>query len=329
MIRNGRTRRAVRIAALSAITWFSIAGAAQALPPCPTWFPDFRCERHGRYDGFVPTMMHPYLFEDPFITTGVSAWGVWHQFPEHSLLEGGDLWVAALQARVAITDRVAFIATKDGWVDFNPGLKLLGDDGGFADITVGFKGSLIDKPEIPFILSPSLRFMFDVGEHSILQGNGDGVWIPAVSAAWGKGDFHVIADFGGQFPMDTDANSTSLFYHLHADYVVHQYFVPFVEVGGFHYLDGGDGSMDVKLTNGAHVELGTAQTLLGVGGFEGYDYANLGSRNVAGNDVVALSVGVRVPINKHLILGAAYEIPLTDREDVLNQRAAVNATLEF
>jgi len=71
--------------------------------------------------------------------------------------------------------------------------------------------------------------------------------------------------------------------------------------------------MDVRLGNGAHVELGTAQTLLGVGGFEGYDYANLGSRNVAGNDVVALSVGVRVPINEHLILGAAYEIPLTDQ----------------
>jgi hypothetical protein len=85
------------------------AGAASALPPCPTWFPDFRCDRHGRYEGFVPPMMHPYLFEDPFITTGISLWGLWHEFPDSSILEGGQLWDVALQARVAITDRIAFI----------------------------------------------------------------------------------------------------------------------------------------------------------------------------------------------------------------------------
>src|SRR5690606_22009700 len=109
--------------------------AARALPPeCPTYFPALRCGRHGGYDGFVPPMMHPYLFEDPFITTGINAVGSWHEFPGDSILDGGHLWAGALQARIAITDRIAFIATRDGWVHFEPGLDLLDDNEGFADL---------------------------------------------------------------------------------------------------------------------------------------------------------------------------------------------------
>jgi len=313
--------------------WASVlcAGSAAALPPCPTWFPDFRgCDRHGRYEGFVPPMMHPYLFEDPFITTGLNAVGIWHQFPDESILDGGDLWVAAVQARIAITDRVAFIATKDGWADFNPGLDILDDDQGFTDVTAGFKVAAIDDRENRFILSPSLRYQVQIGDHGVLQGNGDGVFIPDFSLGWEPLErFHVLADLGGQFPLDTDKQSTSLFYHLHLDYAVHRYFVPFVEVGGFQYLDGGDGSTRLKLKGGGHVRLGTAQSLLNADPEEGVDYANIGSRGVAGDHRASWSVGFRVPVNRHLILGAAYERPITQNKDVFAQRASVHATLEF
>jgi hypothetical protein len=315
---------------LLAAVGISLAGAASALPPCPTWFPDFRgCDRHGRYDGFVPPMMHPYLFEDPFITTGLNAVGIWHQFPDESILDGGDLWVGAVQARIAITDRVAFIATKDGWADFNPGLDLLDDDHGFTDITAGLKVAVIDDRENNFILSPSLRYQVDIGDHGVLQGNGDGVFIPDISVGWGVDRFHLLADVGGQFPLDTDKQSTSLFYHLHLDYAVHQYFVPFVEVGGFQYLDGGDGSTRLKLKGGTHVELGAAQSLLNADPEEGVDYANLGSRGVAGDHRASWSIGFRVPVTRHLILGAAYERPITQNKDVFSQRASLHATLEF
>ena len=82
--------------------------------PCPTFFPDFRCERSGRYDDFVMPMSDPYIFEDPFITTGVYVWGLWHEFPHDSIFgggkaitsnKGGDVWAIAVQARLAITDR--------------------------------------------------------------------------------------------------------------------------------------------------------------------------------------------------------------------------------
>lgn len=324
----------MRIAPLAAavLAALALAPAARALPPeqeCPLFFPDFRCDRVDRYEGFVPPMMHPYLFEEPFITTGVSAWGIWHEFPGDSILDGGHLWVAALQARIAITDRLAFIATKDGWVDRNPGRHLLEDSRGFADLAAGFKYALVDKPEIPFILTPSLRFETTTGSLDVVQGNGDGVIIPAISAAWGRGRFHVIGDVGMQIALDPDKESTSVFYHLHLDYGLHRFFVPFVAIGGFTYTDGGDGSNLVKIRGGDEVEIGAAQELLGEDPEEAYDYGSLGSPGMAGHTVVAGQVGVRVPVNDHLILGAAWEMPLTESRDVLRQRATVNVVLEF
>ena len=45
----------------------------------------------------------------------------------------------ALQARLALTDRLAFIATKDGYTILRPNNGLLGNDKGFMDITVGLQ----------------------------------------------------------------------------------------------------------------------------------------------------------------------------------------------
>jgi hypothetical protein len=316
--------------AAAALVVLTAAPVAQALPPeCPLLFPDIRCGRHGRYDGFVPPMMHPYLFEDPFITTGVNAVGIWHEFPGDSILDGGHLWAAALQVRVAITDRVAFVATKDGWVDFEPGEQLLDNRSGFADLGFGVKVAAIDLPEVPFILTPALRFEITQGSQDVMQGNGDGQIIPSVSAAWGYGNLHLLGDVGMDIALDPDANSTFLFYHAHVDYAVHRFFVPFLEIGGMTYVDGGDGSTEIRLRGGSEVPLGVAQSVLNQDPEEGYDYANLGSSSMAGHTVVAGSVGVRVPITKHIILGAAYEYPLSPSRDVLRQRAQAQLTIEF
>jgi hypothetical protein len=333
MLRRIRSPRgSLLVASVLALACLVSASAAQALPPeCPLLLPDFRCGRHGRYDGFVPPMMDPYLFEDPFITTGLSAWGIYHQFPGDSTLRGGDLWAAAIQARIAITDRIAFIATKDGWIDFQPGLGALDHDAhGYANLGLGLKVAAIDLPKVPFILTPSLRFELTQGSRDVLQGNGEGIFIPALSAAWGWERFHTIGSIGAQVPINTDKNSTSLFYYLHFDYALFRYLVPFAELGGFHYVDGGNGSTQVKLDGGTEIPIGVAQTLLDVSHKEGgLDYTNVGSKSLAGRDVVIGSVGLRVPVTQHLILGGAWEYPLTHARDVLKQRATLNVTVEF
>ncbi|MFQ5415935.1 MAG: hypothetical protein ACE5FL_02690, partial [Myxococcota bacterium] len=79
------SKRIAGVFAAIAASLFATAPAHAATEGCPTWFPDFQCERSGRYDGFVMPISHPYLFEDPFITTGINLVGIWHDYPQGSV----------------------------------------------------------------------------------------------------------------------------------------------------------------------------------------------------------------------------------------------------
>lgn len=321
-----------RRAAICLLAASAFARAATAAQPegCPRFFPDFyKCGREGRYEGFVTTMISPYLFEDPFITTGIHAHAIWHDFPGDSVFQGGQAFVAAVQARVAVTDRLAFIATKDGFAWIRPDNPLLSNQKGFFDLSFGFKYALIDRPDDAFIVSPSFRIDVPTGSSDVFQGNGDGVAIPAVSAAWGIDRFHAIGSFGSRLPFDMGDESTSIFYQLHLDYGVHEHIVPFVELSGHHWTRSGNGDLKVRLADGTKITLDQAQQALGTGGFEGADIANLGSHRVAGNNLVTLAVGARFPLTEHISIGGSYEFPLTSREDIFHQRATTSLLFEF
>jgi hypothetical protein len=114
--------------------------AVESDPDC-VWLPDLRCGRSGRWDGFEKPIVQPYLFEDPFVTTALHPYYAWHEFPDDSVLQGGEVHVAALQARLALTDRLGLIATKDGYVWLRPENPLLDDDEGFWDLALGLSRS--------------------------------------------------------------------------------------------------------------------------------------------------------------------------------------------
>jgi len=331
--RSGAEFRINRWLQIGAAFALLIGSAARADDDgCPTFFPDFSCDRSGRYEGFVMPMASPYLFEDPFITTGVSAYGIWHDFPESSVFDGGDAWVVAVQARVAITDRLALIATKDGYVFLDSKNGVLDDEQGFFDIGAGLKYAIVDRPEDDFILSGIARLDIPVGDDEVFSGNGDGVFVPSLSGAWGIGNLHLIGDLGGRIPFDRDKESTSLFYHLHVDYAIAPFLVPFAELSGIHWTDSGDGSFRVDTTLAPPldtVDLSTAQAALGTGSFEGIDLVNLGSADVGGHDLLTLAFGVRFPVIAHTSFGVAYEFPITHRQDLFNQRVSMNLTVEF
>ena len=315
--------------AIAVIVLFAANPVSAAAPEdCPKWFPDFRCDRAPRYEGFVMPMTAPYLFEEPFVNSGFALQYVHHDFPDDSVLDGGYASVLALQARVAITDRLAFIATKDGYTWLRPGHRLLRDQQGFFDITAGFKYVLIDRPEDNFILTPSLRFEVPTGSSDVFSGNGNGVAIPGVSWGWGLGNFHVLGNLGGQIPFDRGDESTSIFYNFHFDYGVHKHFVPFMELNGQHWTDSGTGGFRVRTRVGT-LPLRTIQNLLGNGRGDGNDVVNLGSQGVDGNNIVTLAFGARIPLTKHVHAGFAYEFPVTSREDLFQQRGQVSLNYEF
>ena len=340
--------------------WRFIAGAFLALllalpsastaqeDDCRTFFPDFDsgCDREFRPEGYIAPMAMPFLFEDPFITTGAQFAVVYHEFPGESALRGGHQTVLALQLRAAITDKLAFIATKDGLTIFRPDTKesdagvagsnkdLLDDDEAFYDMTVGFKYKLLDLPDQNFVFTPALRYEIPLGQQSVFQGQGDGVFIPSFSTAWGGGavgldDFHVLGSFGAQLPVDDEINSHSLFYNFHFDYAVHEHFVPFFVISGMTWVDGGDGSQKVDTSLGS-LPIGTAQGALRTGPFEGVDVANLGSQSMAGHDYVVWGLGFRVPINRNANLGLLYEHPFADSSrEITKQRVTFMLAYDF
>jgi len=286
-------------------------------------------------------MSAPYLFEDPYIQTGLNFVGIWHQFPENSIFTGGQVGVLALQARLAITDRVAFIATKDGlsfW-DVNTklgGTKVLGDETGFFNITAGFKVKAWEwqGDDQSVVLTPSLRYEIPVGNQDVYQGHDDGILIPALSGAYQNGFWHVIADLGGQAPPSDSKNSSLIFYNIHLDHAfatgsqAAPYVVPFMSLNGLHYTHSGDGDRKVETVPGLPASVRRLDRL-GLRGFEGVDVANLGTKAVAGNDIITMAWGLRVPLQYGLSFGAAYERPISNQKDIFEQRVTMMITWEL
>ncbi len=320
------------------------AAPSMAAPPerCEGLFPDFTCDfREARPPGHVAPMSMPFLFEDPYITTELNLVGIYHNFPSDSVFGGGEAGVIALQARLAITDRLAFIATKDGVMFLRPDNPLLNDQDGAFDITAGFKYAVIDDREKGLIVTPSLRFEIPVGSDDIYQGRGDGVFIPHLSVGWGPEDIHLIAAIGSELPINGDKDTTSIFYNIHLDQAFENklirgsdFFVPFIELNVTHYVDSGDGSITLNTRIGRLTLNQTQNALQALGitkkrRFEGADVANLGSKGMANEEIVTMAWGFRVPFRNGISTGFSYERVLSQREDIFEQRATVMVSYTF
>lgn len=324
--------RFVRHAALGVGVALALATAmptaASAEPAC-TWLPDLRCGRSGRFDGFEKPIVQPYLFEDPFVVTGIYPYYAYHEFPDRSALQGGEAHVAAAQVRVALTDRVALLATKDGYVWKRPENPLLADTQGWLNLAVGVKVALAQDRAEGWIVSGILRVEAPTGSSDTFQGYGDGEVLPSLAAAFRAGPLNVIADLGARVPFDTDQQSTSLFYHLYADWPIAEHLQPFVQLSGITWVDSGDGDLPVRLRNGVELPLDTVQAVLGTGAFEGADVFNLGSRGVSGLDLFTWAVGTHVPLTEHVTLSVAYERPFSHHKGIFQQRVTTSVAIEF
>jgi hypothetical protein len=316
-------------------TCLSLLGLLLSAPPvraqesCDAWFPDFNCERSGRFEGYEMPIVAPYLFEDPFVTTNAVPYFLWHDFPEQSVFDGGALYAAALQLRVALTDRVALIATKDGFVWNRNGNPLLEDSQGYMNIAAGVKVALWQNREAGQILSGILRVEVPTGSSDQYQGHKSGMAVPSLSGAASTGPVRWIADLGAQIPFDGRDLSSSIFYHVYAGLDVTPYVQPFVQISGLRWIESGNGSLPIRLKNGGTLDLDTVQNVLGTGAFEGADVVNLGSQLVDNLDLITAAAGVHLPLAEHVTLSVAYERPITEPKGIFQQRITSALVLEF
>jgi hypothetical protein len=296
---------------------------------CDAWFPDFNCERSGRFEGFHKPIVAPYLFEDPFITTNAVPYFLWHDFPEQSVFDGGSLYAAAVQLRVALTDRVAIIATKDGYVWNRNGNPLLEDSQGFMNLAAGLKVALWQDRDAGRIVSAILKVEAPTGSSDVYQGHKSGMAVPSLSAALRTGPVRWIGDLGAQIPFDGRDLSSSIFYHLYAGLDVTPVVQPFVQISGLRWLESGNGSLPIRLKHGPTLDLDTVQTVLDTGRFEGADVVNLGSPQVDNLDLITAAAGVHVPLGDYVTFSIAYERPITEPKGIFQQRITSALSIEF
>jgi len=250
----------------------------------------------------------PFYFEDPFINTDMRLVYLYHKFPEDSSLKGGDLNVYALQLRLALTDRLQFMATCDGYSHLES--PVLEDDSGWNDLALGLKYALYADPENDFLLSTGLKWRLSNGHAGTLNGNVDEL-TPFITAYKGWGKWHFIADVAGRIAMDEHQGNHLLSYNLSTSYeLLENFFFPLLEFHGVHYLSNGD------------------RLPFDIGGL---DYANIGSSDVAGHAAFWGGVGARWHIVEHVSWGAVWEFPMqsTSNNDIFEHRVTTNLIFTF
>lgn len=263
----------------------------------------------GGFHRYVPAISNPLFNETPYITTELRALYLHNDIPTGFVSSGGDIDAVAAEARIALTDRLGFIAPKDGYVQahFTKGLK---DTDGFENIALGLKYAVISDPADDAILTVGGLYEPPTGSLDTtgitLQGRGGGFFNPFISGAKSWGRFGVEGDVGVNVALDSNHDSSMVHYAGHVDYELIDNLYGLFEMNGFSVYQ---------------TALRTA------GNFEGVDLVNFGSLNAG--TVITAAFGLRYRVNDHVLLGAAYERPVTNREDIISQRVYVDLILKY
>jgi len=252
----------------------------------------------------VHPITSPYYHEDSFITTDVRTWFLYQDFPKSSAIAGGSAKIYAAQIRIALTDRLQFVAYKDGYADFDSGLV---NDDGWMDIAAGIKWNFLQDWENDLHAAVGLGFEIGLGEDDVLQQDDElRIW---ASVNKGFDRLHLGGTVNVLIPTENEdalGDSTRLSWHVHADYYLLEWLSPVVELNGYHVLDEGD---NTPLP------------------FNGVDVANLGGGQSEG--VITMGLGAEIRPADNVGLRVAYEFPLTKNDDLFGYRWTFSAVLSF
>lgn len=266
------------------------------------------------FDDFISPMINFVFFEDPRTLTELRPIFVHHRTPSRvgTLgVPGGDIQLWAAQFRIALTDRLSLIATKDGYIvtdiEDGPLNDLLGD--GWAAVSVGLKYNLLRDVRRGTLASVGFTYELPVGSRRALQDIGDGefhLFGTAGQRFWG-GDGHFLTAFGVRLPVDDRVQTTSIHWSNHFDYRLTNRIYYVSEASWWHWTRSAKEGLPL--------------------GVAGQDLFNLSATNVTGNDLITKNFGFKYKPSRNVEMGIAYEFPLTGRDDVLRDRIQLDLIL--
>lgn len=264
----------------------------------------------GGHKRYVPPLSNPLFNETPYVTTELRAIYLHQDIPNSFLTGGGNIDVGAAEIRIALTDRLGFIASKDGYADlhFKSGLR---DESGFANISLGLKYAVFSDPASDTILTVGAEYEPPTGNLRTtgisLQGRGDGFVDLFVTGAKAFGPLGFQASIGTNLALDGAHDSSMLHWSLHADYEILPGIWPLVEMNGFSVID--KGSRNAAFN------------------FEGTDLVNFGAGRAG--TVMTAALGVRARLFENVLLGFGYEKSISDREDLFNWRVYGDLVIRY
>lgn len=251
------------------------------------------------YHRFISPMTNPVFFEDPRTLTEVRAIFLRNELPEAA--QSGTVHLFATQFRAALTDRLSIIVTKGGFITSTSPLV----DDGWSDLAGGLKYNLYADPRTQRLLSTGFTYEMPVGTPRTLQGNGDGEFHMFLTGGMQLGDCcHWISGTGFRLPSSSAEESRMWYWSNHLDCEFADGWYALTELNWYSWIGSGQNTA--------------------MAGVEGGDLFNLGSVGVSGNSIVTNAVGVKYKRSKHSEIGIAYEYPLTDRRDVMENRLTVD-----
>lgn len=278
---------------------------------------------------YVPAISNPLFNETPYITTEARPIYIRHRAnPQASTLFGADIHVAAVELRLALTDNLGIIATKDGytWIDWDGTTNGAGvkDTEGFNNLAFGLKYAFHNNVENKSIVSAGIKYEPPSGSLHIdtalahpldnvdLSGAGDGFVNFFLTGAKRYEKLGLQASGGVNVAIDGDHDSSLFHYTLHADYEVYENIFPMVSLNGFTVYDEANRP---GLTNNL------------VSGFEVTDLANVGCTIDCGT-VLTAAGGIRFRAMDNLLFGIGAEKSI-GREDLFDWRGYFDMVIHF
>jgi hypothetical protein len=261
------------------------------------------------FDRFIGPITNPFYAKDPRSLTELRFVFVNDVIPATNLLGGGDFQVYGVQARAAVTDRLSIFMDKAGYATFQP--HATGNRNGWLDTAVGFKYDVIRDVEKQRLFAVGAMYELPSGEADVFQHNGAGILTLFSSSGqefWCN--WHIVNNTGVNIPMNNAYNSGVIYSSMHIDRRCFGWLYPLAEVNWFYYYAGG--------SHGVPSALG-----------EGDGLFNFGTNDMSGSNFVSAAFGLKAVVSDHLSLGAAWEFPLTNRHDVMDNRLTAEVIFRY